>query len=50
MQHFFVVFEPEVAFFLEKEKLSEDDRSDIKDQMKQFVQILLVPDSKREST
>jgi TetR/AcrR family transcriptional regulator len=49
MQHFFVVFEPEVAFFLEKEKLSESDWSDIKDQMKQFVRILLVPDSKRES-
>lgn len=50
MQHFFVVFEPEVAMFLEKEKLSKSDWSDIKEQMKQFVQILLVPDSKREST
>ena len=49
MQHFFVVFEPEVAMFLEKEKLSKSDWSDIKEQMKQFVQILLVPDSKRES-
>ncbi len=48
MQHFFVVFEPEVAFFLDKEKLSESDWSDIKNQMKKFVQILLVPDSKRE--
>lgn len=50
MQHFFVVFEPEVAMFLDKEKLSKSDWSDIKDQMKRFVQILLVPDSKREST
>ena len=50
MQHFFVVFEPEVAMFLDKEKLSKSDWSDIKEQMKQFVQILLVPDSKREST
>jgi len=50
MQHFFVVFEPEVALFLEKDKLSKNDWSDIKAQMKQFVHILLLPDSKREST
>ena len=49
MQHFFVVFEPEVAFFLGKEKLDKGDWSDIKGQMKQFVQILLLPDSQRES-
>jgi len=47
MQHFFVVFEPEVALFLNKDKLSKDDWSDIKEQMKQFVQILLLPDSQR---
>lgn len=50
MQHFFVVFEPEVALFLEKDKLSKNDWSDIKAQMKRFVHILLLPDSKREST
>lgn len=49
MQHFFVVFEPEVALFLEKDKLSKNDWSDIKAQMKRFVHILLLPDSKRES-
>lgn len=48
MQHFFVVFEPEVALFLEKDKLNKSDWSDIKDQMKKFVQILLLPDSERE--
>lgn len=50
MQHFFVVFEPEVAMFLDKDKLSKSDWSDIKEQMKQFVQILLLPDSEREKT
>ena len=50
MQHFFVVFEPEVALFMGKKKLGKGDWSDIKAQMKQFVQILILPDSKREST
>ena len=48
MQHFFVVFEPEVALFLKKEKLNEADWSDIKDQMKKLIQVLLLPDSHRE--
>jgi TetR/AcrR family transcriptional regulator len=49
MQHFFVVFEPEVAMFLDKDELSKNDWSDIKQEMKKFVQILLLPDSQRES-
>jgi len=47
MQHFFVIFEPEVAMFLDKNKLSKSDWSDIKEQMRQFVQILLLPDTQR---
>ena len=50
MQHFFVVFEPEVALFLNKDKLDKSDWSDIKVQMKKFVQILLLPDSERDPT
>jgi len=49
MQHFFVVFEPEVAFLMDKEKLSKSDWSDIKKQMNQIVKILLVPDTDSES-
>lgn len=45
MQHFFVVFEPEVAFLMNKEKLGKNDWSDIKTQMTRIVKILLEPDS-----
>lgn len=48
LQHFFVVFEPEVAFLMKKDKLGQDDWSNIKTQLLRMVHTLLLPVSGRD--
>ena len=50
LQHFFVVFEPEVAFLMKKDKLEQDDWSNIKTQLQRMVHTLLLPGSEKGSS